>query len=91
MPHKENIARRLEVDSNHVYIAFDNKGNPSYLEVDGKEYYHVLKNTENGYVIEQINLLVGSDIKHVEGRSMNFYLEVAIKLLHRSFLTCSSN
>ena len=61
---QENIARRLEVDSNHVYIAFDNQGNPSYLEVDGK-YYHVLKNTENGYVIEQINL-VGSDIKHVE-------------------------
>ncbi|MBF0990686.1 MAG: DUF3290 domain-containing protein, partial [Atopobium sp.] len=35
---QENIARRLEVDSNHVYIAFDNQGNPSYLEVDGKYY-----------------------------------------------------
>ena len=34
------------------------------LEVDGK-YYHVLKNTENDYVIEQINL-IGNDIKHVE-------------------------
>lgn len=61
---QENIARRLEVDFNHVYVAFDGQGNPSYLEVDGK-YYHVLKNTENGYVIEQINL-IGNDIKHVE-------------------------
>ena len=61
---QENIARRLEVDFDHVYIAFDSQGNPSYLEVDGK-YYHVLKNTENDYVIEQINL-IGNDIKHVE-------------------------
>ena len=61
---QENIARRLEVDFDHVYVAFDSQGNPSYLEVDGK-YYHVLKNTENDYVIEQINL-IGNDIKHVE-------------------------
>lgn len=47
-----------------MYVAFDSQGNPSYLEVDGK-YYHVLKNTENDYVIEQINL-IGNDIKHVE-------------------------
>ena len=61
---QESFARRLEVDFDHVYVAFDSQGNPSYLEVDGK-YYHVLKNTENDYVIEQINL-IGNDIKHVE-------------------------
>lgn len=61
---QESIARSLDVDFDHVYVAFDNQGNPSYLEVDGK-YYHVLKNTEKGYVIEQISL-VGNDIKHVE-------------------------
>lgn len=61
---QENIARRLEVDFDQVYVAFDGQGNPSYLEVEGK-YYHVLKNTEQGYVIEQINL-IGNDIKHVE-------------------------
>lgn len=61
---QENIARRLEVDFDQVYVAFDGQGNPSYLEVEGK-YYHVLKNTETGYVIEQINL-IGNDIKHVE-------------------------
>ena len=52
---QENIARRLEVDFDHVYIAFDSQG----------KYYHVLKSTENDYVIEQINL-IGNDIKHVE-------------------------
>ncbi len=61
---QESIARSLDVDFDHVYVAFDNQGNPSYLEVDGK-YYHVLKNTEKGYVIEQISL-IGNDIKHVE-------------------------
>ena len=61
---QESFARRLEVDFDHVYVAFDSQGNPSYLEVDGK-YYHVLKNTENDYVIEQINL-IGNDIKHIE-------------------------
>ena len=61
---QESFARRLEVDFDHVYVAFDSQGNPSYLEVDGK-YYYVLKNTENDYVIEQINL-IGNDIKHVE-------------------------
>lgn len=61
---QESIARSLDVDFDHVYVAFDSQGNPSYLEVDGK-YYHVLKNTENDYVIEQINL-IGNDIKHVE-------------------------
>ena len=60
---QESIARSLEVDSDHVYVAFDNQGNPSYFEIDGK-YYHVLKNTEKGYVIEQITL-IGNDIKHV--------------------------
>lgn len=60
---QESIARSLDVDFDHVYVAFDNQGNPSYLEIDGK-YYHVLKNTEKGYVIEQITL-IGNDIKHV--------------------------
>ena len=60
---QESIARSLEVDFDHVYVAFDNQGNPSYFEIDGK-YYHVLKNTEKGYVIEQITL-IGNDIKHV--------------------------
>ncbi len=59
---QESFCRRLEVDFNHVYAAFDSQGNP-YLEVDGK-YYHVLK-IPNDYVIEQINL-IGNDIKHVE-------------------------
>lgn len=60
---QEIIARSLEVDFDHVYVAFDDQGNPSYFEIDGK-YYHVLKNTEKGYVIEQITL-IGNDIKHV--------------------------
>lgn len=60
---QESIARSLEVDFDHVYVAFDNQGNPSYFEINGK-YYHVLKNTEKGYVIEQITL-IGNDIKHV--------------------------
>lgn len=61
---QESIARSLDVDFDHVYVAFDTQGNPSYFEIDGK-YYHVLKNTEKGYVIEQITL-IGNDIKHVE-------------------------
>ena len=32
---QESFARRLEVDFDHVYVAFDSQGNPSYLEVDG--------------------------------------------------------
>lgn len=61
---QESIARNLNVDSSHVYVAFDDKGNPSYLEVDGK-YFHVLKNSDSGYVFEQITLL-GNDIRHIE-------------------------
>ncbi len=32
---QESFARRLEVDFDHVYVAFDSQGNPRILEVDG--------------------------------------------------------
>ncbi len=70
----QSLARRLEVDFDHVYVAFISQSLIS--RVDGK-YYHVLKKIPRmTYVIEQINL-IGNDIKHVRSRSMNFYLEVA--------------
>ncbi len=47
-----------------MYVAFDSQEIPRILRLTVK-YYHVLKNTENDYVIEQINL-ISNDIKHVE-------------------------
>ena len=61
---QESIARTMNVDTGKVYVALDEKGNQSYIEVDGK-YYRILKNGERGYVLERVDL-VGTDIRHVE-------------------------
>ncbi len=60
---KKNIARRLEVDFDHVYVAFDSQ-NHRTLRLMAKNII-VLKNTENSYVVSRNNL-VSNGIKHVE-------------------------
>ena len=54
----------MNVDTDKVYVALDEKDNQSYIEVDGT-YYRILKNGESGYVLERVDL-IGTDIRHVE-------------------------